>query len=48
MVLPLQKEKREDKRRELQSQLTRLQQAMTEEKTRRKAKELEQGWKVCG
>lgn len=47
----LQREKGEGKRRELQSQLSRLQQMMTEEKTRRKAKELEQGWKVgpwCG
>lgn len=42
----LQKEKGEGKRRELQSHLTRLQQMMTEEKTRRKAQELEQGWKV--
>lgn len=42
-----QKEKGEGKRRELQSHLTRLQQMMAEEKTRRKAKELEQGWKVC-
>jgi len=45
-LLYLQKEKGEGKRRELQSHLTRLQQMMTEEKTRRKAKELEQGWKV--
>lgn len=44
----LQKEKGEGKRRELQSHLTRLQQMMSEEKTRRKAKELEQGWKVGG
>lgn len=41
-----QKEKGEGKRRELQSHLTRLQQMMTEEKTRRKTKELEQSWKV--
>lgn len=41
----MRKEKGEGKRRELQSHLTRLQQMMTEEKTRRKAAELEQGWK---
>jgi hypothetical protein len=46
LLVRLQKEKGEGKRRELQSHLTRLQQMMTEEKTRRKAQELEQGWKV--
>jgi hypothetical protein len=42
----LQKEKREGKRRELQAQVTRLTQAISDEKSRRKSKALEQGWKV--
>jgi hypothetical protein len=42
----LQKEKSEGKRRELQAQLTRLQQQLNDEKVRRKSKQLEQEWKV--
>jgi hypothetical protein len=42
----LQKEKSEGKRREIQGQLTRLQQQLNDEKVRRKSKQLEQEWKV--
>lgn len=43
----LQKEKSEARRREIQAQLTRLQQQMHDEHARRKSKQLEQDWKVC-
>eukprot|EP00878_Enallax_costatus_P016274 GHUV01017071.1.p1 GENE.GHUV01017071.1~~GHUV01017071.1.p1 ORF type:complete len:227 (+),score=81.86 GHUV01017071.1:193-873(+) len=43
----LKKEKREGKRRELQAQLTRLQQQLSDEQSRRRSEQLEKGWKVC-
>ncbi|WIA41240.1 hypothetical protein OEZ86_004852 [Tetradesmus obliquus] len=41
----LKKEKSEGKRRELQAQMTRLQQQLNDESVRRKSKQLEQEWK---
>jgi hypothetical protein len=42
----LQKTKSEGQRRELQGQLTRLQQQLSEEKVHRKAQQLQSEWKV--
>lgn len=42
----LQKEKREGKRRDIQAQLTRLQQQLSDEKSRRRAEQLDKSWKV--
>jgi len=42
----LQKEKRESKKREIQAEITRIEQRLRDEKTRRKKSELEKGWKV--
>ncbi len=42
----LKKERRDDQRREIQSQLTRLQQQLSNERSRRRATKLEHDWKV--
>eukprot|EP00879_Flechtneria_rotunda_P021803 GHRR01022991.1.p1 GENE.GHRR01022991.1~~GHRR01022991.1.p1 ORF type:complete len:285 (+),score=98.94 GHRR01022991.1:173-1027(+) len=42
----LKKEKREDKRWEIQAQLTRLQQQLSEEQVRRRSQQLQHDWKV--
>jgi hypothetical protein len=44
----LQKEKSEGRRRDLQAQLTRMEQQLRQESVRRKKTEVEAGWKVGG